>query len=134
MSLLPQSTILGNLEIIEVYVYCDQPCLFACRNRTGHIFLAVWIEETAVFNQWLYVALSEQRFASIRSGKIDLRDAFLKSEEGFVFEVIISRDRSSDRIQLIYCARLDEDWLPMSGEFLELAAETNPLISITVNG
>ena len=126
MSLLPQSTILGNLEIIEVYVYCDQPCLFACRNRTGHIFMAVWIEETAVFNQWLYVALSEQRFTSIRSGKIDLRDAFLKSEEGFVFEVRISRDRSSDRIQLIYCNRLNEDWLPMAGEFLELAAETNP--------
>jgi hypothetical protein len=131
MSILPQSTILGNLEIIEVYVYCDQPCLFACRNRTGHIFLAVWIEETAVFNQWLYVALSEQRFTSIRSGKIDLRDAFLKSEEGFVFEVKITRDRSPDSIIIILCARLDEDWLPRAGEFLELAADTNPLISVT---
>lgn len=130
MSILPQFTILGNLEIIEVYVYCDQPCLFACRNRTGHIFLAVWIEETAAFNQWLYVALSEQRFMSICSGKIDLRDAFLKSEEGFVFEVKINRDRSPDSITIILCDRLDEDWLPMSGEFLELAAETNPLISV----
>lgn len=130
MSILPQFTILGNLEIIEVYVYCDQPCLFACRNRTGHIFLAVWIEETAAFNQWLYVALSEQRFMSICSGKIDLRDAFLKSEEGFVFEVKINRDRSPDSITIILCDRLDEDWLPMAGEFLELSAETNPLISV----
>ncbi len=93
--------------------------------------MAVWIEETAVFNQWLYVALSEQRFISIRSGKMDLRDAFLKSEEGFVFEVKINRDRSPDSIELIFCDRLDEDWLPRAGEFLELAADTNPLISVT---
>ncbi|OCQ94617.1 hypothetical protein BCD67_03815 [Oscillatoriales cyanobacterium USR001] len=67
---------------------------------------------------------------SIRSGKMDLRDAFLKPEEGFGFAVKINRDRTPDSITIILCDRLEEDWLPMAGEFLELSTETNPLISV----
>jgi hypothetical protein len=46
MSLLPENTYLGRLKIIEVYEATDEPCLFACRNASGHIFLSVLIDET----------------------------------------------------------------------------------------
>ncbi len=39
MSLLPQLTNLGKLEIIEVYEYYDTPCLFGCQNLSGAEFL-----------------------------------------------------------------------------------------------
>jgi len=40
-----------------------EPCLFACRNGAGHIFLAVLIDETDEVKDWLYVPLSNDRFA-----------------------------------------------------------------------
>lgn len=126
MSLLPQSPNLGNLEIVEIYVYYDQPCLFSCRNEIGQIFLAVWVDETEVDDLWLYVRISGQRLQSIRSGKIDLRDAFLKSENGFVCEVRISHTNSPDLVETIPCDNIDEDWLPESGEFVKFSSETYP--------
>jgi hypothetical protein len=123
MSLLPQLTNLGKLEIIEVYVYYDQPCLFSCKNLTGHIFLAVWIDETEVEDIWLYVPISKQRFQSIRSGEIDLRDAFLKSEDSLVYKVIIPQENLPSLVETIQSDRLNEDWLPVAGEYLECEPE-----------
>ena len=119
MNFIPQLTNLGKLEIIEIYVYYDIPCLFSCKNLTGHIFLAVWIDETEVEDIWLYVPVSGQRFQSIRSGEIDLRDAFLKSEDSFVYKVTIPRENIPSLVETIQRDRLNEDWLPAAGEYLE---------------
>ncbi len=120
MSLLPQDTNLGKLEILEVYEYYDVPCLFACQNKSGQIFLASWANQTREFGTWLYVPMSAGRFAGIRSGQIDLRDAYVTSEDGFVYEVTIPCDDSGDRAVTISCNNLNENWLPMPGEFLDL--------------
>ncbi|MDF0553672.1 DUF6575 domain-containing protein [Kamptonema sp. UHCC 0994] len=130
MSLLPQSTNLGKLEIIEVYEYYDAPCLFACRNLSGQLFIAVWAEQTTEFGTWLYVPISQRRFETVRSGGIDLRDAFLNSEDGFVYEVIISSDNSSDRVEIIWCENLIDDWLPMPGEFIEFGNLPLPILEV----
>jgi len=50
MSLLPQSTELGKLDIVQVYEYYDVPCLFSCTNEKGDLFLAIWSDT----NIWLY--------------------------------------------------------------------------------
>lgn len=39
MSFLPERTILGQLEIIEVYDFYDKPVLFSCKNKSGLIFI-----------------------------------------------------------------------------------------------
>ncbi len=127
MSILPQLTNLGKLDIIEIYVYYDRPCLFSCRNLTGHLFLAVWIDETKIEDIWLYVPISEGRFQSIRSGEIDLRDAFLKSEDSFVYKVIIPQENRPSIVETIQSDRLNEDWLPVAGEYLE--CETQELVT-----
>lgn len=124
MSLLPKSTSLGNLEIIEVYEYYDKPCLFSCRNSAGQIFLAVWVDETPNADKWLYVAMSSRRFEYIRSGGIDLHDAFLTAEDRFVFVIIISHNNTPSEVTIIPCERLDEDLLPMAGEFLTCDTQT----------
>jgi hypothetical protein len=120
MGLLPQSTHLGTLTIIEVYEYYDIPCLFACKNAMGYIFLAVWIDSKKEIDTWLYVPMSLAKFKSTRSGEIELRNAFLDAEDSFVFEVKILRDSSSaDEVRAISCESLTNEQLPMSGEYLD---------------
>ncbi|MGM3305220.1 DUF6575 domain-containing protein [Anabaena sp. WFMT] len=127
MNLLPQSPPLVNLEIIEVYEYYDVPCLFSCRNTSGQIFLAVWIDETPEFKTWLYVPMSQRRVENLRSGNIDLRDAFVNSEDNFVYKAIIPCDATPDRIETILSKNLIDDWLPLPGEFLNFGAEPLPI-------
>jgi hypothetical protein len=123
MSLLPQCTHLGKLEIVEVYEFYDVPCLFSCRNSSGNIFLATWAEQTTEFGIWLYVPMSQRRLENVRSGKIDLHDAFVSSEDDFVYKAIIPCDGSPDRIEAILSENLIDDWLALPGEFLDFGAE-----------
>lgn len=123
MSLLPQATILGNLEILEVYEFYDKPCLFSCRNVAGQIFLSVWIDETSYSNSWLYVPVSLRRLQQITAGGMDLKNAFLEAEDGFVFEVISSHYENNANVIRISCERIEEDKLPTSGEFLSYQSQ-----------
>ena len=128
MSLLPESTHLGKLEIIEVYEYYDVPCLFACRNTSEQIFIAVWASQTKEMGRWLYVPMSIGRFKLVRSGSIDIRDTFLTAEDGFVYEVIIPCDDSFDRVIAVACQELNDEWLPVAGELLDFDSKPLPAL------
>lgn len=117
-NLLPQGTVLGKLEILEIYESYDKPCLFSCRNVAGQIFLAVWISEDLDSDTWLYAPISLERLQIVAAGGIDLKSAFLEAEDGFVFEAVIAHYDGSTGIIKISCDNLDEDKLPLSGEFL----------------
>jgi hypothetical protein len=118
MSLLPEQTYLGKLNIVEVYEATDEPCLFACQNASGHIFLSLLIDETAEHKHWLYLPLSNNRFAQVRSGQIDLRDSFQRAEDGFAHHVIVPIDDGNPLLQTIGCEALTAAMLPLAGEFL----------------
>lgn len=123
MSLIPQETILGNLEILEVYEFYDKPCLFSCRNVAGQIFLAIWIDETSYSDSWLYVPTSLRRLQQVITGGMELKSAFLEAEDGFVLEVVIASDNDSTDVVKIPCDNLDEDKLPSPGEFLNCQSQ-----------
>ncbi len=125
---LPNSTILGRLELLEVYEEYDGPRLFACRNSAGQIYLAIWVEKSLDSDIWLYVPVSKQRLEYIRSGGIDLRDAFLASEDGFVFIVKISILEDKASIEIKNSNELEDRWLPEANQYLELATITLPSI------
>ena len=78
---------LGKLEIIEIYDYYDQPILFACKNAAGHFYFVVAADEDEQHETWLYVEVSLERLNLIRSGTIDLHDAFAYPERDCVFQV-----------------------------------------------
>lgn len=124
MSLLPQSTFLGYLEIFEIYEYYDKPCLFSCHNRAGHIFLALWVDETSAFDRWFYAPISLGRLAYLKSGSIDLRSAFFNAEDKFVFDVEVFYDNNSSNIKIMACRDLTDDLLPVEGEFLNYESPT----------
>ena len=77
---------LGRLEILETFEYYDQPVLFSCKNAAGHLYLVVAADENDQHETWLYAGVSEERLKLIRSGAIDLHDAFADLEDGYVLQ------------------------------------------------
>lgn len=123
---------LGRLEIIEIYDYYDQPILFACKNTAGHLHLVVAADENDQHETWLYARVSPERLTLIRSGVIDLHDAFAEPEDGRLFQVKFPYDNStSPQIEYLESNQIPEDMLPISGECLDLETETHPIKDIS---
>lgn len=123
---------LGRLEIIEIYDYYDQPILFACKNAAGHLHLVVAADENDQYETWLYARVSPERLTLIRSGVIDLHDAFADPEDGRLFQVKFPYDNpTSPQIEYLESNQIPEDMLPTRGERLDLKAETHPVPSKT---
>ena len=121
---------LGRLEIVETYVYYDQPVLFSCKSAAGHLYLAVAVDKNDEHETWLYVGVSAERLILIRSGTIDLHDAFAEPEDSFLLQEIIPYDdQTQPRMERIQPDQISEDMLPMPGECLNLETKTLPALS-----
>jgi len=123
MSNLPPSTILGSLEMMEVYVQFNGARLFSCRNQVGQIFLALWVDEEENFDLWLYALVSLQKLNSIRSGNIDLHDAFKSTEDSFLYEVTLNRNSELYEVKKAFSAEVDNECLPLRDSFLKFEHE-----------
>ena len=126
MGYLPQSTHLGKLELIEVYEFYDQPILFSCRNASDAIFMGVFAAEDDDFETWLYVGVSPHRFNQIRSGAIDLHDAFSEVEDGIIYQIKVPHDEQMPVSMPISSTEIPDDMLPLPGEFISLETSTLP--------
>ena len=123
---------LGRLEIVETYVYYDQPVLFSCKSAADHLYLAVATAQNDEHETWLYVGVSVERLNLIRSGAIDLHDAFAKPEDGFLLQEIIPYDdQTQPRMESIQPDQISEDMLPTPGESLDLETEMPLVLSNT---
>jgi hypothetical protein len=118
MSYLPQATLLGHLKLLEIYEFYDLPRLFLCKNRSGQHYLALSVAEEENCHRWLYVAMSKSRLHRLRSGQFELRDAYVKAEDGMVFKVVTGSPTAPDTVEWIFCHNLSAEWLPLAGEFL----------------
>ena len=120
---------LGRLEIVETYAYYDQPVLFSCKDSAGHLYLVVAADENDRYETWLYAGVSPERLTLIRSGTIDLHDAFADPEDGRLLQVRFSYDAlTSPQIESIEANQVLEDMLPLPGECLDLKAEAPPAL------
>ena len=121
---------LGRLEIVETYVYYDQPVLFSCKSAAGHLYLAVAADKNDEHETWLYVGVSAERLSLIRSGTIDFHDAFAEPEDSFLLQEIIPYDdQTQPWMEPIQPDQISEDMLPMPGECLDLEIETLPVLN-----
>jgi hypothetical protein len=84
---LPSQTILGELEITEVFHFYDFPRLFSCKNRSGLTYIVLSTFDDGEKLDWLYLPVSVDRLASIVDRAFDLRAAFLNPEDGYLFTV-----------------------------------------------
>ena len=119
---------LGKLEIVETYVYYDQPVLFSCKSAAGHLYLAVAADKNDQHETWLFVGISAERLNLVRSGAIDLHDAFSEPEDGFLLKEIVPYDETVPRMEPIQPDQISEDMLPMPGECLDLETDTFPAL------
>ncbi len=120
---------LGKHQIIETYVYDDYPVLFSCKDAVGSFYL-VTVAENDKNKTWLRVGISNDRLNLIRSGGIDLRNAFTDAENDFLLQI---RDQYDDQTQssleFIPSNQISEDILPLPGERLGLKTDTLPALS-----
>ncbi|MCY7332349.1 MAG: hypothetical protein LH649_06745 [Pseudanabaena sp. CAN_BIN31] len=128
MEFLANSTNLGTLEVLEIYIQFNGARLLACKNQAGKIFLALWVDEEEEYDLWLYMLVSLDRLQAIRTGEISLRQAFIKSENDFLYELNYSHMTSSWAFEKIALENLDEDYLPLEGSFLKCDPETLPQV------
>ena len=126
------SEFIESLVLDEELMTVDRPVFYTCRDRLGHLYLALWCDYDAdkKLETWYYIELSEKRLVSIKSGYMQVRDAFTACETGQVY--VVDRDAQSSRIidtVLKKCSQLIEKRLPDVGEYLDFDVETLPSFS-----
>ncbi|MCG9131162.1 type II toxin-antitoxin system HicB family antitoxin [Candidatus Poribacteria bacterium] len=111
---------LGIHKVVENYVYNDDPALFSCKDSAGHLYL-VTVSENEQDKTWLRVEISNERFNLVRSGGIDLRNAFTEAENGYLFRIKVPHDAPTQSSpEVIHPNEIPEDMLPFPGERLGL--------------
>jgi len=122
---LPEGTILGPIEMVEVYETYDAPVLFACRSRLVDArYLALWVDRDDREDTWLYLPATARRFAEIRSGGIALADAFRNSESGLVVSVRVVRASGAATASTVNAAEVPDSDLPSPSVRLALPTAT----------
>ncbi|MDE0018081.1 MAG: hypothetical protein OXU51_18000 [Candidatus Poribacteria bacterium] len=85
-----------------------------------------------MYETWLYVRVSAERLNLIRSGTIDLHDAFADSENGHLLQAKFFYDNpTSPQVQHLESNQIPEDMLPTPGECLDLETEMPLVLSNT---
>lgn len=120
MSFLPEGTILGQLEIIEVYDFYDKPVLFSCKNKSGLIFIAIYVDDSDVAEIWLYASISSSRFKNVVQGRVELRNIFIDTEDAFVYQVEIPYEEGINIIvKSVACNKIPDEYLPELGQVIQ---------------
>lgn len=119
MSFLPERTILGQLEIIEVYDFYDKPVLFSCKNKSGLIFIVLSVDSSDSAEIWLYSPVSSSRFQSLVQGRVELRDIFIDTEDAFVYQVEVPyEDGRNAIVKTVNGNEIPDEYLPGLGQKL----------------
>lgn len=120
MSFLPERTILGQLEIIEVYDFYDKPVLFSCKNKSGLIFIVLCVDSSDYAEIWLYAPMSSSRFQSLVQGRVGLRDIFIDTEDAFVYQVEVPyEDGLNTIVKTVNCNEIPDEYLPGLGQVIK---------------
>ncbi|MFM7365313.1 MAG: XRE family transcriptional regulator [Cuspidothrix sp.] len=69
----------------------------------------------------------DQPKISALTGNIDLYDAFKKSEDGFIYQAIISENDNLDVVEIIFCENINDECLPILGETIDFNDQPFPL-------
>jgi len=126
MLLPPRDSVLGPLEIVDVFDVYDFPRLFLAQSVFGNRYVVLNVtDEPDLGLGWLYLLVTPQRLDELRVSRLSLRAAFSKPE-GVLLYVLNSKNQPS-KIQVV--EEVPTDWLPSAGEYLlshEAAAAVVP--------
>lgn len=125
----------GPLERIEVYFEHNGPRFFALRSRAMDVrLIAICVDEMEEQGEvvFLYLAMSPERFADVRSGKIGLKRAFEVAEPWTIWRVVESYgvDASTVSANAVRFADIPAADLPHDEARLELPTHTAPNLDV----
>ena len=121
---------LGELEIVEIYDYYNVPILFSCRNSVSHLYIVIFADHLPEYEMWLYTEVSLMRLNLIRSGVVNLHDAFSKPEMGRLLKAMIPHSNSAEfNSEYVTPGQLQNDVFPPISKYLNLG--DTPLFSQT---
>ena len=101
-----------------MYESYEGPVLFTCVNAAGHRYLVTWAITTRRHELWLLAAISVARLQLLRAGAVDLRDAFMKTEDAMVARVRVPVVAGRARWHATDAGRTPESWLPAADVLL----------------
>lgn len=117
-------------ELVETYVYYDEPRTFAMRSISipdlYYIVNTVDEDEDLGVLIFLAAAVSSQRFMAARSGTIPFRSVFAEALQGTIFKVSQSWESGEcfSEITQISAADISSNWLPEENVRLSLPTQT----------
>jgi hypothetical protein len=121
---LPRESILGLLEIVEVYETHDVPRLFLAENNIGQQFIALWVDYDDETETWFYLPVSTARLNIIRFGEIDLRVAFRESEVSYVWKATVHLRTGEWTVIGCPSAPLLDEFLPDEGQRIRVPEDS----------
>lgn len=77
---LPVGTSLGELTIVETFVFYEGPRLFLAKSDRGRRYIGLFADEGEDWELYLYLPVDDDRLSMVRSGVMTLRDALLDPE------------------------------------------------------
>lgn len=107
---------LADLTIDETFVYYDGPKVFTCLSESGTRYLCAWAQSSEFHDRWLCTSITEPRLQQLRSGELELREAFADPE----CELWIATEywnKGSDKFDAVLRdhATIPDAWLPAQG-------------------
>lgn len=124
IAVLPNSHLIGPLELVEVYEYYDGPKLFACKGLTGQLYLGLWVGSSSTGESYWLIAMSRERFLITRSGGLTLARSIASPESGFLFRCTILFLDGSTTTEKLLSENIDAALLPDPEERLALKTQT----------
>lgn len=108
----------GTLFLVEMYLHYDGPRLFSAISPTDNLFLITWFGQTDPgTDDWLLAPVSATRLEAIRSGHIDIHDAFRLVETGSLY--LLRSPLGDAPIRSVAAKEIPEEDLADPGEILE---------------
>lgn len=127
----PTDTYLGTLAIDEVLFEYEGPRIFTARSTSSRLFYAFIVDEDEdeATETYVYLPLSDIRWAQVRSGRLGLRAAVERPEDGFLFVVTADYLAGRNTVREAAPDDIDPDWLPTEKAALSLDTPTRPAFS-----
>lgn len=109
--------------MVMVLLWHDEPILFVSESAAGQSFVSLFAADEGDRSIYLHVPTSSGRLNQVVSGRMGLRDAFVRSEEGVVYRE--ARDRTTGEQRdwsSVLVENVDQSLLPTPESKVEFAA------------
>lgn len=118
------AALVPGLMPVEVFDFYDIPRFYSVRDSVGQLYLVYWVDQDAESTKWLYLRISQDRYASLKQGLIPISFALSNPEEGVAYAVLHRAEGAF--VNELDSTSIQPDWLPPSTDHLSSPALSLP--------